>query len=160
VHRNATGDFFLAPRELISATQGYPELPQNIHVDGLMAFLALAHGYGHLLLARGCLVYHQMHARTSGFRPSAPIALIKEVAAQFIELGDLANIRPPGRAAAPDEARQSRKTPGEQVALVWQTEEHKLGEPLPRTWSSWNDYKWGLGLHTLEEEELESRCAS
>jgi hypothetical protein len=42
VHRNATGDFFLAPRELMHAAHGYPEVPQNIHVDGLMSFLGLA----------------------------------------------------------------------------------------------------------------------
>ena len=169
VHRNATGDFFLAHRELMFATQGYPELPQNIHVDGLMSFLALAHGYSHLLLGNGCLIYHQMHARTSGFRPSVQIAHLKIVAQHFIKLGDLANIRPPGPAASADEARQARKSqvtsegptsPGEQVALEWQTEEDKLGEPLPRTWDSWNDYKWGLALHELKEEDLESSCAS
>ena len=149
-----------------------------------MPFLALANGYGHLLLGNGCLIYHQMHARTCGFRPSAPIDLFKEVAENFIVLGDLANIRPAeedgeeeGREeeggfmdrAAPDEARQARQgrlshdghTSQEgKVDLARQTEEDKLGGPLPRMWSSWNDYKWGLGLHELGEEELESMCAS
>ena len=169
VHRNATGDFFLAPRELMHATQGYPELPQNIHVDGMMSFLGLAHGYGHLLLGNGCLIYHQMHARSTGFRPSVPINRLKLVAEAFIELGDLANIRPPGLGAAAGEASQARKgqltydgptRQGEQIHVEWQTEEDKLGEPLPRTWDSWNDYKWGLALHELKEEELESRCVS
>ena len=54
--------------------------------------VGLAHGYGHLLLGRDCLIYHQMHARTAGFRPSEPISTIKSVYSEIIELGDEANI--------------------------------------------------------------------
>ena len=46
----ATGDFFLAARDIVRAVRAYAECPVNVHVDSLMVAAVAAHGFGSLVL--------------------------------------------------------------------------------------------------------------
>lgn len=133
VHRNASGDFFLAPRRMVLQARGYPEVPQNLHVDGMMPFMAMSHGYGHLFMGPGCINLHQPHARSGNFRHSVPIWTLDEINVHFLQLGHLANHRP-------SEAREGVEGEGK------------------REWYQWNDKNWGLGSAQLRDEVLTSEC--
>jgi hypothetical protein len=46
------------------ATRGYPQLPSNGWIDGVMLYVLLAHGYGQLVLGGRCAIMHQSHVKS------------------------------------------------------------------------------------------------
>lgn len=166
LHGNGTGDFFLAPRQMMMKTRGYPEVPQNSHVDALMTTLAIAHGYGHLIMGPGCLQYHQPHLRTSRFRTTIPYSGILEIQVKMLQLRHLANILPdhPDTCSRGEGdidgvsgdcrggAARGAGVRGAGTGGEW------LEKHPPRDWSQWNDENWGFGSEVLQELELHSVC--
>ena len=59
-HDSAAGDFLLMSRKIVHAIRGYPEIPTNIMIDGTAIHAAAAHGFGQLLFADDCVIYHQV----------------------------------------------------------------------------------------------------
>lgn len=71
-HDSAAGDFLLMSRAMAHAIRGYPEIPTNIMIDGTAIHAAAAHGYGQLLFADDCVIFHQvLFLRVRGCRPTA-----------------------------------------------------------------------------------------
>jgi hypothetical protein len=61
IHTDAAGDFFLMAKEHWLKLCGYPEIPSHAYVDGLICYLAAAHGLRQKLLSPDLCVYHLEH---------------------------------------------------------------------------------------------------
>ena len=111
--------------------RGHPEIPHTgLHVDGLLPYVAAAHGCRQLVMKPKCSIYHQEHARTAGnhvetFRYAHYVA----VSADLLAAGSSANHRPP------DASSYER------------LEYHR-----------WNTEDWGLASEPIAEVELKPAC--
>ncbi|MFC1992478.1 hypothetical protein ACFLV3_01535 [Chloroflexota bacterium] len=86
IHTNKSGDFLLIRRDHWHTFRGYPELPSNDYVDGLMCFMAASSGLHQVILNDEKRIYHQGHERSArGNRPSLNFGLYLEQGKQIME---------------------------------------------------------------------------
>jgi hypothetical protein len=130
LQEDATGDFFLAPKRALHATRGYPEFPSNLFTDGTLVYAAVAHGYGQLVLAGPCTIYHQDHPRSFNAGPALLPEDYRRLAQALLDARDFANHRG-GDWDVPAAAR-----------------------PLHQ----WNDALWGLAEERVPQVELVREC--
>ena len=128
---DAVGDFFLISRQAVFRMRGHPEIPHTgLHVDGLLPYVAAAHGFRQLVMKPKCSIYHQEHARSAGshvetFRYAHYVA----VSADLLAAGSSANHRPPD------------------ASFYERLEYHR-----------WNSEDWGLASEPMAEVVLKPAC--
>jgi hypothetical protein len=129
-HDSAAGDFLLISKARFVEFRGYPEIPNNIMIDGTAIHAAAAHGMGQLVFAGDCVIWHQPHPRSYNTKGSMlSIAGYEALAQQLLDAGTLANI-----ASEPPD------------------------DPARREWHRWNDAGWGLAGTQIPQVVLAARC--
>ncbi len=126
------------PRGVVRAIRGYPEIPTNIMIDGTAIHAAAGHGYGQLVFAGACVIYHQPHPRSYNTKGSMiSLQAYEALAQQLLSSRAEANHRP-----ASVELRESQQ---------------RVEEALP--WHRWNDLRWGLSETPIPRVILSPSCA-
>ena len=128
----APGDFFLASRQAIHRIRGYPEIPHWVHVDGLILYVAAAHGLRQLVMQPSCSIYHQEHARSPLSKFDTMLLTSgRTVFSAILSAGAKANHRPEELARDGD------------AQVYASLELHR-----------WNDQNWGLAAEEIMEVTL------
>ena len=136
-HDSAAGDFLLLPRAVVHAIRGYPEIPTNIMIDGTAIHAGAAHGFGQLIFAGECVIFHQPHPRSYNTKGSMIAFTAYEVlASSLLEAGTNANIR--------------------RVDAVPREGQERVEEALE--WHRWNAEDWGLAHEAVPQVIMHAIC--
>mmetsp|Transcript_42166 Transcript_42166/g.98897 ORF Transcript_42166/g.98897 Transcript_42166/m.98897 type:complete len:655 (+) Transcript_42166:116-2080(+) len=136
-HDSAAGDFLLMSRRIIRAIRGYPEIPTNIMIDGTAIHAAAGHGFGQLVFAGACVIYHQPHPRSYNTKGSMiSLQSYESLAQQLLSAKHVANHRP--------------------RSVEMKENQERVEEALP--WHRWNDELWGLAASTIPQVILSPSC--
>jgi hypothetical protein len=146
LHDSAAGDFLLMSRRIVHAIRGYPEIPTNIMIDGTAIHAAAAHGFGQLIFAGECVIFHQPHPRSYNTKGSMiSLQTYEALAQQLLDAKTNANVRPDAQDTAPtpqSDAHRPDKRPEESL-----------------DWSRYNDANWGLALVDIPQVILSPVCS-